>query len=148
MIITQTNFDKARKLIREAREETAFCSDDDELNRKILEKCPPHVLLLNQKNRTDFAKQRNSGLNHVMAKLCKKNNVALGIYLDEIKNESSKQKAKILARIQQNIALVKKNNLAITFFSKNKIDSYNLKALGLVLGMNTKMVKTLQAKTF
>ncbi len=97
--------------------------------------------------RKDFQKQRNSGFNQVLAKLAKKNNVAIGINLNEILALSGQEKAEILARIRQNIKLCSKNKLKMKFISIEKKDSikktdiYNLKSLGLLLGMPTWMTK-------
>jgi len=146
IIIKEKTFEKARKEIRKNKDKTIiFTSNDDDLNRKILEKEKINVLMINQENRKDFQKQRNSGLNHVLAKLAKKNNVVIGINLDEIVKSKEKEKANILARIKQNIKLCNKNKLKMLFvFSeKNKREIHDLKALGLVLGMPTWMVKSL-----
>ncbi len=147
IFITETNFDKARKQIKENKnKEIIFSSDDDELNRKILEKEKINLLLLNQAGRKDFQKQRNSGLNHVLAKLAKKNEVIIGINLDEIISLEGKEKARILSRVVQNIKLCNKNKLKMKFITLNKNNernSFDLKALGLVLGMPTNMVKDL-----
>lgn len=140
--IQEKTFEVARKKIRTAKGKVIFSSDDDELNRKILEKEEIAVLLINQKDRKDFQKQRNSGFNQVLAKLAKKKNVKIGINLDEIIDAKPKEKAQILARIKQNIALCNKNKLNMVFISpKNKRNSYDLGAVGLVLGMPTWMFK-------
>ncbi|MCK4553328.1 hypothetical protein KAT80_03930 [Candidatus Pacearchaeota archaeon] len=143
--IEENNFEKIRKQIKEnPKAEIIFSSNDDELNRKVLEKLEINILLLKQSKRKDFQKQRNSGLNHVLAKIAKKKNIAIGIDLDEIINAKSKQKAEILARTKQNIKLCNKNKLKMKFISqKNKRNIYDLKALGLVLGMPTSMTKNL-----
>jgi RNase P/RNase MRP subunit p30 len=145
IIIQETNFDKARKQIQENPEKSIiFSSDDDELNRKILEKEDISILLLNQSERKDSHKQRNSGFNHIMAKLAKKKGVVIGINLDELILSSGKQKAVILARIRQNIKLCNKNRLKMKFIYKNqKRNIHDLRALGLVLGMPTWMTKGL-----
>lgn len=145
IIIHENNFDKARKLIKENQgKKIIFSSDNDELNRKILEKEEISILLLNQAERKDFQKQRNSGFNHVMAKLVKKKNVMIGINLDEIIKSSEKEKARILARVIQNIRICNKNKLKMKFIYKNqKRNIYDLKSLGLVLGMPTWMVRDL-----
>ncbi len=146
-IIEETNFEKARKKIRDAAksgEEVVFTSPDDELNRKILEKEKINILLIKQSGRRDFSKQRNSGFNQVMAKAAKKSEVSIGISLDEILNSKGKEKAQILARIKQNITLWNKNKLKVKFLAenpKNHRGSKDLQALGLVLGMPTSMVK-------
>jgi RNase P/RNase MRP subunit p30 len=145
ILISENNFDRARKLIRESQgKKIIFSSDDDELNRKILEKENIEILLLNQEGRKDFQKQRNSGFNHVFAKLAKKKNIIIGINLDEIINSEEKQKAIILARVIQNIKICNKNKLKMKFVSKSqKRNILDLKSLGLVLGMPTWMFSNL-----
>lgn len=144
ILIQEDNFERARKKIKENKDKTIiFSSNKDELNRKILEKEKIDILLLNQKGRKDFQKQRNSGFNHVLAKIAKKNNVAIGINFDEIINAKAKEKAEILARIKQNIKLCNKNKIKMKFISQKQQDIYNLKALGLVLGMPTPLTKNL-----
>lgn len=146
-LIKENIFEKARKEISKNKSNViVFSSNDDELNRKILEKEKIDILLLNQKNRKDSLKQRDSGFNQIMAKLAKKNNVAVGINLDEIVESNPKQKTEILARIKQNIKLCSKNKLKIKFIAlspKNSRDIYDLKSLGLILGMPTWMVKSI-----
>ena len=145
IFISETNFDRARKLIKDNKnKKIIFSSDDDELNRKILEKENINVLLLNMEKRRDFQKQRNSGFNHVLAKIAKKKNVAIGINLDEIVKNSEKEKARIIARVRQNIQICNKNKLKMEFIYKNnKRNLYDLKSLGLVLGMPTWMTNSL-----
>tara|TARA_Y100000034_G_C6708175_1_gene312677 strand:- start:240 stop:671 length:432 start_codon:yes stop_codon:yes gene_type:complete len=143
MIISETTFEKARKKIRETEGEIIFTSDNDDLNRKILEKEKITVLLINQKNRKDFSKQRDSGFNQVLAKLAKKNDITIGINLDEILEAKPSEKAKIIARVKQNIMLCKKNGLIMRFVSYLKRDNYDIKALGMSLGMPTFMTKQL-----
>lgn len=147
IIIKETSFEKARKLIRESHgKEIIFSSDDDELNTKILTKEKINILLINQKERKDFQKQRNSGFNQVMAKLAKKNDIAIGINFDEIIESREFEKAKIIARIKQNIRLCNKNKVRMKFIiknPKNQRNIYDLKALSSVLGMPTWMIKEL-----
>lgn len=142
--IEEDNFDKARKKIRENKnKEIIFSSNDDETNRKILEKEKINILLLKQKNRKDRQKQRNSGLDTVMAKLAKKKEVMIGIDYDEILNSSGKEKAEIISRIKQNVKLCNKEKVKMKFIARNKKDDYDLRAFGLVLGMSTSLVKDL-----
>lgn len=146
VLIQGDNFEKARKKIRETKGEGIIFSSNDELNRKVLEKEKIDILLLNQSNRKDRAKQRDSGFNQVLAKIAKKKNVAIGINLDEIIESKGKKKTEIFGRIKQNIKLCNKNKLTMKFIvlkEKNERDIYGLKALGLVLGMPTWMTKNL-----
>lgn len=150
ILITQIEFNKLKNEVKKAKEdkkEIVFSSEDDELNRKVIEKIEINILLINLKNRKDFQKQRNSGFNQVLAKIIKKKNMVLGINLDEIVEERNlKNKAEILARLRQNIFLCKKNKIQMRFIVKkeqNTRDIYDLKSLGLILGMPTWMTKEL-----
>ena len=149
ILIKENSFEEARKEIEKAKksnQKIIFTSNDDELNTKVIEKLQIDILLINQKERKDFQKQRNSGFNQVMAKIAKKNKMVIGINLDEIIDSSEKQKAEILARIKQNIKLCNKNKLKTMFFTKdnkNQRNQYDLKALGITLGMPTWMTKDL-----
>lgn len=146
--IQAKNFNEARKKIREFKKKgkkIIFSSSNtnDDLNRKVIEKEPVDVLLINLKERKDFQKQRNSGFNHVLAKIAKKNKIKIGINFDEIlQANSSKEKAEILSRIMQNIKLCNKNKLKMKFISIKGFerDLRDLKSLGIVLGMPTWMI--------
>jgi RNase P/RNase MRP subunit p30 len=148
IMLQKEDFNKLKNKIKLAKEDIVFTSDDDKFNRKVLEKLPIQILLINQKNRKDFQKQRNSGFNQVMAKIANKNNIGLGINLDEIINSNPKEKAQILARVQQNIMLCNKNKVKMQFIGKEKRNLHDLKSLGLVLGMPTWMTKNLKQTFF
>jgi len=140
-IIQEKSFEKARKKIRESKEKVIFFSNDDELNRKILEKERISILLISLFGRKDYQKQRNSGFNQVLAKLAMKNKVIIGIDLDEMINADKVKKPEIFARIRQNIKLCNKNKLKMVFVLRKYFRSvYDFKALGSVLGMPTWML--------
>jgi RNase P/RNase MRP subunit p30 len=147
ILIEETNFDKARKKIRESKgKKILFSSNDDELNRKILEKENINVLLIKLRGKKDRQKQRESGFNSVMAKIAKKKNVKLGIFLDEILESRGKERAEVLGRVRQNIKLCNKENVQaeiITFNERYLKNEYDLRALALILGMSNKLVKDL-----
>lgn len=140
VILTETNFSRLKEFVKKNKgKEIVFSSNDDDLNRKVLEKLEVNFILIKLENRKDYLKQRNSGLNEVMVKIAKKKNVGIGIDFDELKE--SKDKEKILSRIRQNISLCKRVKVRMKFFSESEQDVYFLKSLGLVLGMPTWMVK-------
>jgi len=146
VLIKGNNFEKLKKELKNNKDKKIiFSSNSDDLNRKILEKEQIDILLLNQSLRKDKLKQKNSGFNHILAKIAKKKNVIIGINLDEILNSKKKAKAEILARVEQNIKLCNKNRLKMKFVfpEKNERSVYDVKALGLVLGMPTWMTKEL-----
>ena len=71
ILITQKDFNKLKNEVKKAKEQgkqIIYFSEDDELNRKVIEKLEISVLLLTLNQRKDFQKQRNSGFNQVMAK--------------------------------------------------------------------------------
>src|SRR3989344_5237671 len=114
ILIQENTFEEAKKAVEKAQKEkkqVIFSGNNDELNRKVLEKLPINVLLLNQKERKDKQKQRDSGFNQVLAKLAKKGEIEIGINLDEIIDSSPEKKSLILARIKQNIKLCNKNKI-------------------------------------
>jgi RNase P/RNase MRP subunit p30 len=150
ILLTEKNFSKLKDKIKKAKLEDKtiiYSSEDDELNRKIIEKLPIDILLINQSDRKDFQKQRNSGFNQVIAKTAKKKSIKIGINFDEIvESDSLKEREEIIARIKQNIKLCNKNKVKMIFIiqkEKNHRNKYDLKSLGLVLGMPTSMTKEL-----
>ena len=99
-IIQESKLEKARKSIRESKDKTIiFSSENDDLNRKILEKEKIDILLINLAQRKDYQKQRDSGFNQVLAKIAKKNKITIRINFNEIVN--SKNKSKILSKEKQ-----------------------------------------------
>ena len=146
ILIKATNFQIARKDIQNNKDKKIiFSSNNDHVNRQVVEKEQIDILLLNQSLRKDRFKQRDSGFNQVLAKLAKKKNIIIGINLDELLDSKKKIKAEILARVKQNIKLCNKNRLKMKFVSpeKNERNIYDLKALGLVFGMPTWMTREL-----
>ncbi len=148
LLITEKDFNKLKNEVKKAKQEKKqiiYLSEDDELNRKVIEKLDVDILLLNLNQRKDFQKQRNSGFNQVMAKTMNKKGIVLGINLDELIEETnSKKKADMLSRIKQNIFLCNKNKVNMKFIAlkdKNKRNVYDLRSLGLILGMPTWMTK-------
>jgi len=140
-ILTETNFNKLKEEVKKNKDKKIiFSSDDDELNRKVMEKIPIQILLINQAKRKDKQKQRDSGLNQVIVKIAKKNKIQIGIKLDEIIESKQIEKARIFARIKQNIMLCNKNKVQMKFISqKHQRNIHDLKSLGLILGMPTWM---------
>lgn len=146
VIIPVETFEEARKKLSDAKTKyqnrvIGFTSSNDELNRKILEKLDFGLFMPILFYRKDWQKQRNSGFDSVMAKVAKSKNMIIGIHLSEIKNHKEEKKAEILARVTQNVKICNKNKLKMRFIGGD--DLYDLKALGLVLGMPTWMVKEL-----
>ena len=143
IILTEKNFSRLKELVKKEKDkEIIFSSSDDELNRKVMEKLDVSGVLISLSGRKDYMKQRNSGFNQVMAKIAKKKEIFIGIDFDEFVN--SKEKGRVISRLKQNIFLCNKNKVQMKFIlGKEKKDIYDLKSLGLVLGMPTWMVKNI-----
>ncbi len=143
--VSGNDFNEIRKKIRESKgKNVIFSGNDDDVARKVLEKEKISIFLINLSGRKDKLKQRNSGFNQVLARLAKKKDVSIGINFDEIISQGKEEKAEILGRIRQSIILCNKNKLKMIFISRESRDSYNLKALGLVLSMPTWMAGVLK----
>ena len=143
VILREKNFSKLKELVKKNKDkEVYFSSDDDVLNRKVLEKLQINILLINLERRKDFSKQRNSGLNDVMAKIAKKKNIQIGINLDELIYSINRER--VVSRLRQNVRLCNRNKIQMKFIQgKENRDLVVLKSLGLVLGMPSWMTKNL-----
>jgi RNase P/RNase MRP subunit p30 len=90
--------------------------------------------------RRDFIHQRASGLNHVLCKLVKENNITIGFSLNTILN--SDDKSVILGRMIQNIKICRKFKVktAIASFAQNPLEMrsiHDLLSLFVILGSKT-----------
>jgi len=128
----------------------AVVGGDNQFNRRVLETMKIDFLVspereIPEKNifKKDNLKQRDSGLNHVIAKIAKEKNVSIIIDFDEIKNvKDKKQKALRISRIIQNIKICRraKCKIKIIDFSDN-VGEKELGAFGFSLGMSSQQVK-------
>ena len=140
-MINTTNLNEARKQIQKLlkekpQEKIVLLSQDDEFNRKALEIKNLSMLVINENLEVkDYGKQRNSGLNEVLAKICATKDIKVGIQIDEIIKKSDKEKAKSLARLMQNIMLCKKAKTKLIFLTNQ--DKRALQALLLTLKAST-----------
>ena len=112
---------------------------DIAFNRLALENKNTKIIILSHENKKDKLKQRDSGLNEVLCRLARKNDIILAIDLSELKNKEKKEKAIILARIIQNIKLIKK------FKNKFRLLNYTnpVQAFSFLinLGLDTNLAK-------
>jgi RNase P/RNase MRP subunit p30 len=118
-MINTSNLNEARKQILNLKKENKLVivkAQDNEFNRKIFENKDINIVVgLEEHNRKDKLKQRDSGLNEVLCKLANENNIKIGIDLDNLKKQPLKEKAKIISRIIQNINLCKRTKTQIIF---------------------------------
>jgi len=152
-IIKEMSYSKIKDSIKGALEKNLVpivISADDELTRKLFEKEENITVAITLKNRKDKLYYRDSGFDEVMANFAGKNNNSLGIIFDELLEAEKLEKAKILARIKQNMKIAKKRKVKIRFIfvKSNKKNSLDLYFLGLILGMDTKTAKIASSQDF
>ena len=76
-MINTTNIEEAKKLLKKEETPKIVLSQNDEFNRKILEHGNFDILLSPETGqRKNKIRQVDSGLNHVLAKIANKNNIA------------------------------------------------------------------------
>lgn len=141
--INTPNINEARKQIDKLSREkqmVAVMSQDDEFNRKALEIKGLNIFVINEElNIKDYSKQRNSGLNEVLARICRDKNIKIGIEIEKIMKKSDIEKAKALARLIQNIALCKRAGCKFIFFGYNNwADKKSIQSLLITLSASTK----------
>src|SRR3989344_8855768 len=121
---------------------------DYELNKIILNNKYVNLLIDSEPLEKDFVHYRNSGLNQVLIKLAKKNNISIGFSLNRINNLNKLQKINLFGKIMQNIMLCNKYKVKlfiVNFINKNEHKNINdLIALGMSLG--AKKINILQEK--
>ena len=148
MFIGKDKIEEARKAIDKeyGKGVIAVKGGDNEFNRKVLENKKVDILLSPERGgRKDRLKQGDSGLNHVLCRIARQNNIAIGIdfkeMLDKKEDEGKKQLAEHLRRIMQNIRLCKKAKTNMILMNKSGRDDYDLRAFLSTLGMPTDMAK-------
>jgi len=152
-IITPPKITDALKEISKLKsksEKIIVLSQDDEFNRKILESKKINIFLINEElEGKNYSKQRNSGLNEVLAELAENNKIKIGIDINKIIKKDMKEQAKSLARLAQNILLCKKAKTDLIIFSEGKLkDKRAIISLLLTLGLDTKRAENAVQESF
>ena len=150
LIDTNGNEKETRKIIDSLRKQKpiiAIQGYDNTFNRRVLETMKINYLISPEKIlKKDNLKQRDSGINHVTAKIAQKNNISLIIDINEIKKFKPKEKSINLSRIIQNIKICRKakSQIKIASLAKNKtelISKRDRQAFLFTLGASSEQVK-------
>jgi RNase P/RNase MRP subunit p30 len=142
-MIDKDNLEEIRKEIdklAKTKKKIIIKGKSIEFNRKILENKKVNVLVMSHTEKRDKLRQRDSGLNQVLCKIAKENNITIAFDFSEIENLSKKDKALLLARFIQNIKLCKKYKTKFILISDKK-DKNSLFSFLLTLGCDTKNAK-------
>ncbi len=133
---------EARKIIASLKDRknkipVALVGGDDAFNRRAIESLKIDYLVSPEAGiKKDGLKQRDSGLNHVVAKLAEEKGIEIVVDFDSLSKMSGKDKALRLARIIQNVKICRKAGCKIRIWGN--VDDKALKSFGVGLGMNSK----------
>ncbi len=124
--VIDVSLSKLRDEILKEKNKVVVEGGDEQINRKSVENKKVDVLLSPEINKKkDSFHYRKSGLNQVLCKLAKENDVAIGFDFSKLLN--SKEKSKILGRMMFNYKICKKYKVKMVFssFAKNKFELRN-----------------------
>jgi RNase P/RNase MRP subunit p30 len=141
-MINTDNLEIARKEIDKllkSKKKVIILGKSIEFNRKILENKKVNTLIISHKEKKDKLRQRDSGLNQVLCKIARENNITIAFDFSELEGEK-KEKALLLARLIQNIKLCRKYKTKFIILS-NKKEKDSLFSFLLTLGCDTKTAK-------
>ena len=147
MKIIKTNTKDFRKDTLKAEKPLIVLGGDEKLNRLIVESKHVDILLSPEiENKKDNFHYRKSGLNQVLCKLAKKNEVAVGFDFCLLINSNGEKRSQIIGKMMQNMILCKKykNKIKIGCFTENELLTRNdsvLVSFGVILGLNEKEAK-------
>jgi RNase P/RNase MRP subunit p30 len=125
----------------------AFVGGDDLLNRRAVETLGIDYLVSAEGGgRRDTLKQRNSGLNHVVAKLAREKGVKVVVSMSELDELDEKEKARRIARVMQNVLVCRRAGceLRVASLGRNKkgvVGEKVRRSFGVVLGMSSGEVR-------
>jgi ribonuclease P/MRP protein subunit RPP1 len=148
--LIDTDEKEARRIIESLKgqnKKIAVMGRDDAFNRRAVETLKINYLISPERGfKKDSLKQKDSGINHVVAKEAAKKNVSIVFALSEIFKLNKNEKAKILSRMIQNVKICRKArcDVKIVSLAEKKEDVVNeqgRKTIGLSLGMSTEQAK-------
>jgi RNase P/RNase MRP subunit p30 len=129
--------------LKGAKKIFAVLGRDGDFNRRAIETLKINYLVSPERgNRKDSLKQRDSGLNHVVAKEAVKKKIAIVISPSTLEGLSGKDKALEMERMIQNVDICKKAECEIKIASLadnlgKAIDEKARRAFGVTLGMSS-----------
>ncbi len=118
-------------------------AQDNKFNRRAIETLNIDYLLFSEfKNKKNTLKQRDSGLNHVIAKEAAQKNIAIVIEISRLRKQNQREQAETISKIIQNIKICRKAKCKIKIYDLDKkSNNYDLKAFATSLGMSSQQTK-------
>jgi len=145
--LLDTSEKEARRIIDSLRmsgsdRKIALVGGDDAFNRRAIETLKINYLVSPEaKTSKDTLKQRDSGLNHVVAKEAAKRGIGVVIDFIEVSGLRGKTKALRLAKIIQNVKICRRAKCKLLIWdSSGAVDLKGLEAFGFSIGMSSVMV--------
>jgi len=113
-IIKAISIEELKKQIKNAEKPIIVETSNNELSRKVLENNLCNILILAETNTiNNNLRQIDSGLNEILGRIAEKNNISIGINLDQITILTKNKKAEKISKIIQNIKICKKTKTKI-----------------------------------
>ncbi len=143
---------EARKIIVSLKDKKfngkiALVGEDDAFNRRAIESLKIDYLVSPETlTKFDNLKQRDSGLNHVIARIAKEKGILIIVNFRDIASLKGREKSERIARVMQNVKICRKVGCGIRIGSfasnkKNIVDELGRKAFGTTVGMSSNEVR-------
>ena len=135
---------EARKIIASLKDKkftgkVGFVGGDDALNRRAIESLKIDYLVSPERGeKKSSLKQRDSGINHVVAKMAAEKGISIVIDFTEISKLKGKVKALRLEGVIQNVKICRKAKCKMKIWGSD--DKKALEAFGISLGMSSGQV--------
>jgi RNase P/RNase MRP subunit p30 len=123
-------------------------------NRGLFERKDVHAVLgLESSPRRDFSHFRNSGLNHILCSIARKNNISVAFSFSSLLQSQERERSQLKGRISQNIRLCRKYGIgmiAASFASSTygMRSLHDMKSLFMTLGMTGAEAKQAVSKAY
>lgn len=120
-----------------------FVGGNDVLNRRAVESLRIDYLVSPEREvKGDGVKQRDSGLNHVVAKIAREKGVVIIVDFGEISSLEGKKKSERIARVIQNVKICRKIgcDLKIASLARDRsavVDEKGRRSFGISVGMSS-----------
>lgn len=120
---------------------------DDAFNRRVVESLKfDYLVSVETNSKLDNLKQRDSGLNHVVARMAADKEICIVVDMGKISRLEGREKGKMIAKIMQNIKICRKVGCRIKIASlgKKKKDIFDLKgrqSFGVSVGISSNEIK-------
>ena len=109
----------------------AVLGRDDEFNRRMLEKTKIDYLVSPERRHVkDSLKQRDSGLNHVLAKIAKEKGIGIVVDFNSLMKMEKMERARSIARIMQNVKICRRAGCKIKILGDEKAGKSFLYSIG------------------